>query len=69
MRIEELLKELRKIRKMKGVSLRKMAKALEVSAQLVSMIERGKVPLKVDEYCKMCAVLGVSPSELLRDYE
>lgn len=62
---EELLKKIKALRKQQGLSLRDFGTCLGVSGQYVSMIERGKAPLKMDDYFKICEVLNISPAKLL----
>ena len=62
---EELLKKIKALRKQQGLSLRDFGACLGVSGQYVSMIERGKAPLKMDDYFKICEVLNISPVKLL----
>ena len=64
-----LLRELQKVRKEKRISLRKLGAELGISAQALSLIERGKLPLKLREYCRICESIGVAPSALILKYE
>ena len=62
---EKFLKELRKIRKRKGVSLRVVGNALGVTGQQVSAIERGITELKMRDYFLICDILKISPRALI----
>ena len=64
---EELLKKIKALRKQQGISLRDFGAYLGVSGQYVSMIERGKAPLKMDDYFKICELFNISPAKLLRE--
>lgn len=59
------LQELTNVRKSKGITLRQMGRALGVTGQYVSYMERGKTPLKMKDYFVMCEVLKISPGKLL----
>lgn len=62
---EQLLKKLKKIRLQKSISLRSLGKKLGVSGQYLSMIERGKVPLKVKDFFLICSILEVLPKDVM----
>ena len=62
---EQLLRQLKKIRQQKGISLRRLGEKLGVSGQYLSMVERGKVPLKVKDFFLLCSVLEVSPKDVI----
>ena len=62
---EQLLRQLKKIRLQKGISLRRLGEKLGVSGQYLSMVERGKVPLKVKDFFLLCSVLEVSPKDVI----
>ena len=64
-----LLQKIKEIRKRQGLSLQDLGEKLGVSGQYVSMIERGKAPLKMDDYFQICKILGVSAAKLLIDEE
>ena len=65
MEYQVLLQRLKKVRKSKGISQRKMAEELGVSAQQVSLLERGVAVLKMEDYLSMCKILKISPKELM----
>ena len=60
----DVVERIRKERKKKGMSLRAFGEILEVSGQYVSMIERGKAPLRMEDYFKICNALEISPIKL-----
>ena len=64
-----LLQKIKELRRQQGFSLRDFGQMLGVSGQYVSMIERGKAPLKMDDYLLICKMLGVSPAKMLMDEE
>jgi transcriptional regulator with XRE-family HTH domain len=66
---EGLLKIIRKERIRQGVSLRELGKKIGVSGQYLSMIERGRSPLKMNDYYKICQALNVSPASMLMKEE
>lgn len=56
---------IRAAREHAGVSLREVARRLEVSPATVSAVERGRTPLTVARLWQIAAVLGVSAQSLL----
>ena len=59
-----LLQKIKELRRQQGFSLQDFGQMLGVSGQYVSMIERGKAPLKMDDYLLICKMLGVSPADV-----
>ena len=62
---EELLRRIREERQKQGISLRDLGKLLGVSGQYISMIERGKAPLKMEDFFKICEAFHISFVEIL----
>ena len=62
---EEVLKRIREERRQRGISLRTLGELLGVSGQYVSMVERGKAPLKVEDYLKICEIFDISVIKIL----
>jgi AcrR family transcriptional regulator len=55
----------RRVRAAAGVSLRELARRIDVSAGTLSAIENGKTPLTVDRLDRIAAELGVSTVDIL----
>lgn len=56
--------------KQKGLSIRKLAEALDIHHSIVGKIEQGERKLDVIEFVEYCDVLGVDPKkgiELIRE--
>ena len=62
---EEVLKRIREERRQRGISLRTLGELLGVSGQYVSMVERGKAPLKMEDYLKICEIFDISVIKIL----
>lgn len=62
---EELLRRIREERQKQGISLRDLGKLLGVSGQYISMIERGKAPLKMEDYLRICEFFDISVIKIL----
>ena len=62
---ENLLKELKYLRKSKGLSLEEMGRAVGVTGSNICFIELGKIPLKMQDFFIICETLEVSPQEVL----
>ena len=62
---EEVLKRIREERRQRGISLRTLGELLGVSGQYVSMVERGKAPLKMEDYLKICEIFDISGIKIL----
>lgn len=62
---EDFLKALRRERKSKGFSLKELGKAVGISLEKMSALERGRTALKVKEYLMICDILQISPAELM----
>ena len=67
MEYEQILKELKKLRREKKISGRQLAEAMGKSKQLIVYLENGSVDLKLKDYLKICEVLEISPCALLVD--
>ncbi|MBP3433977.1 MAG: helix-turn-helix transcriptional regulator [Clostridia bacterium] len=67
MTYEILLQRLQKARKENRLSLRDMGKAIGKSGQQVCFLEKGKTPLKVQDYLLICEILKISPWELMKE--
>lgn len=53
-------KKLRELRKKKGLTIEELARSSQVSASLISQIERGRVDPTLGTFWKLCQSLGVS---------
>ena len=62
---EEVLKRIREERRQRGISLRTLGELLGASGQYVSMVERGKAPLKMEDYLKICEIFDISVIKIL----
>jgi len=62
--LQILGKNIRKYRKLKGLTLEKLAEKLDITHQNLSNLEHGKNFLKIQTLEKICNALEVSPSAL-----
>ena len=65
MEYETLIERLKELRKIKKVSCRDLAAAMEKTRGYIYYVENGKIELKMKDYLKICEFLDVSPRELL----
>lgn len=63
----KLGERIRTIRESRGISLRKLAREINVSASFVSQVEQNKANPSVDSLQKIAGVLGVSTSYILQE--
>ena len=66
-RLKIILENIRAKRVEKGISLRRLAKELQISVQYLSMLERGKTPMSLERFLLICSGIGVVPSEILSE--
>jgi transcriptional regulator with XRE-family HTH domain len=52
-----------------GISLRELARRIDVSASFVSRVETGRCPPSVGTLCALTSELGISADDLLADSE
>jgi transcriptional regulator with XRE-family HTH domain len=50
-----------------GLTLRELARRIDVSASFVSLVETGRCPPSVDTLCALTTELGISADELLAE--
>lgn len=63
----KLGERIRTIRESRGISLRKLAREISVSASFISQVEQDKANPSVDSLQKIAHVLGVSTSYILQE--
>jgi transcriptional regulator with XRE-family HTH domain len=56
-------------REAKGISQTELAEKLESTQSAISKIERSERRLDVHEFVQWCAALGLSASDVIRDFE
>jgi transcriptional regulator with XRE-family HTH domain len=52
-----------------GLSLRELARRVDVSASFISLVETGRCPPSVDTLCALTSELGISADQLLAEPE
>ena len=67
MTYEQLLNNLKKLRKQRGISLRELEKLVGISATYLSYIENGKNALSMENFLKICDALCIEPNKLLEE--
>ena len=65
---ETFLQGFKALRTSANLSQRSFAKKIDKSAQYVSLIESGKLAMRVEDYLYFCQVLGVYPSALFENH-
>jgi len=63
----KLGERIRTIRESRGISLRKLAREISVSASFISQVEQDKANPSVDSLQKIAGILGVSTSYILQE--
>jgi anti-sigma regulatory factor (Ser/Thr protein kinase)/DNA-binding Xre family transcriptional regulator len=63
----EIGSKLKEIRRLKGMSLRGLAKRVDVSASFLSQVEQGKCQPSLETLSKIATALGVKADYLLRE--
>ena len=63
--MNEILETIKKIRKSKKISLRKMGELINVSYSTYNDIETGKIRLSLENFLLICKVLEINPLSLL----
>lgn len=63
---EELSENIKRIRRLKGLSQEKLAGKLHISAQAYSKIENGETKLSFDRLGQIAQAMDVDPLDLLR---
>lgn len=63
---EEIGQKLRELRKERGFSIRSLARASGLSANAISMIERGRSSPSINTLSKMAQALGISVSDFFQ---
>lgn len=61
-------KQIRKLRKENGLTLKQLADGCDLSSNAISLVERGQVAPTVVTLCKIAHALGVSASSLFREF-
>lgn len=69
MTYEQLLNNLKKLRKQRGISLRELEKLVGISATYLSYIENGKNVLSMKKFLKICDALYIEPKKLFEEGE
>lgn len=64
MEYEKIVQAMKQVRKERGITISRLAKAIGISPQSLCYIENNKVPLKLKDYLSICNVLDVTPREL-----
>lgn len=60
-------KRIKAAREREGMTQEELAEYVDMSATHISVIERGKKGLRLENLVRIANVLGVSPDELLQD--
>ncbi|MCD6436160.1 MAG: helix-turn-helix transcriptional regulator [Clostridiales bacterium] len=63
--MKKIAQEIRKIRKSKGITLKKLSEKTELSISFLSQIERGISSMTITSLKKISDALGVTMQELL----
>ena len=63
------MRRVKELRERKHLTLKELEERSGVDGSLINRIENGKVTPRVDTALKLARALGVSVSELLKDYE
>ncbi len=63
--MNQILETIKKIRKSKKISLRKMGELINVSYSTYNDIETGKIRLSLENFLLICKVLEINPLSLL----
>ena len=63
--MNEILETIKKIRKSKKISLRKMGELINVSYSTYNDIETGKIRLSLENFLLICKILEINPLSLL----
>jgi len=66
-KLELIGKNLRKLRKAKGLTQKEVAEAVVVTASYISKIENGNVFFSITLLCKLCVLLKAQPKEMFKD--
>ena len=69
MKYSELLIRLRAERLTRKISIKKMAEGLGLSACSVCNMEKGKTPITLEKYLKMCEIMNVDVCTIFRNNE
>ena len=67
MQVESLGKNIRALRRSKGMSQEKLAEAADLSPNYIGMIERGEKTLSLESFVNIANALGASADVLLSD--
>ncbi len=67
--MKELLEKIRNLRLAKGYTQEYMAEKIGIDTVNYGRIERGQTKITMDRFFKICEILEISPSELLRGDE
>lgn len=65
MEYNKFLENFKKVRMEKGFSLSDFAKAIKKTKQYVYLVEKGRTPLKMEDYFLICDLLKISPNDLM----
>src|SRR5207247_8405666 len=56
---------LRRLRRMRRLTLQEVGVAVELSPSFLSMVERGQADISISRFARLAAFYGIRPSELM----